>query len=73
MTRSFSEALLYRHSERGITKILICERSELEVDEKKIIYERRELRVKNLIEKIWFFENSSTGKSGLKKFKKSFK
>ena len=28
-TRSFSEALLYRHSERGIIEILICERSEL--------------------------------------------
>jgi len=30
-TRSVSGAPLYRHSERGITKLLICERSELEV------------------------------------------
>lgn len=29
MTRSFSGALLYRHSERGITENLICEQSEL--------------------------------------------
>jgi hypothetical protein len=57
-TRSFSEALLYRHSELGITKFLICERSELEKDEKKLIYEQSELRVKSTsLKKFYFLEN----------------